>query len=61
MTFFAGSSNTSHCAQLAASFQKLCNQFGIPINADKTQGPTTNFTFLGLGIDTFTNHFYSRR
>lgn len=44
---FAGSSNTSHCAQLESSFQTLCNQFGIPINADKTQGPTTNLTFLG--------------
>lgn len=49
---FAGSGNILHCAQLAASFQTLCNQFGIPINTDKTQGPTTNLTFLGLGIYT---------
>lgn len=33
---FAGSRNTSHCAQLAESFQTLCIRFGIPFNADKT-------------------------
>lgn len=55
---FAGSSNTSHCAQLAVSFQTLCNQFGIPINADKTQGPTINLTFLGLSIDTISQTIF---
>lgn len=36
---FAGSSNTSHCAQLAASFQTLCNQFVYLLTQTKLRAP----------------------
>lgn len=55
---FAGSRDTSHCTQLAESFQTLCQQFGIPINSSKTEDPTSKLTFLGLGIDTVTQTIF---
>lgn len=34
------------------SFRKLCSQLGVPLAEDKTIGPVTLITFLGLEIDT---------
>lgn len=33
-------------------FSHICKDLGVPIAADKTEGPTTNITYLGLGINT---------
>ena len=55
---FAGSRDTSHCTQLAESFQTLCQQFGIPINSSKIEGPTSKLTFLGLCVDTVTQTIF---
>lgn len=49
---FIGSENTDHCSQLMTSFEIMCSEFGIPLNKDKTLGPTTSLIFLGLEIDT---------
>lgn len=48
---FAG--NTSKIYKLLiTSFRKISSEFGIPIAEDKTQGPKTVITFLGIVIDT---------
>lgn len=48
---FAG--NTSEIYKLLiTSFRKISSEFGIPIAEDKTQGPKTIITFLGIVIDT---------
>ena len=52
MTFFAGSANSPDCARVLSSFTVVCKEFGVPLASDKTVGPTTQITFLGLTIDT---------
>lgn len=48
---FAG--NTSEIYKLLiTSFRKISSEYGIPIAEDKTQGPKTVITFLGIVIDT---------
>ena len=34
------------------TFTEVCSQLGIPIADDKTEGPSTRKTYLGLLIDT---------
>ena len=34
------------------TFTEVCSQLGVPIADDKTEGPSTMITFLGLLIDT---------
>ena len=48
--FFAGRSSRE-CRHLMCSFQALCERFGVPIAQEKTEGPVTSITFLGLEID----------
>ena len=52
MTFFAGSANSSDCARALSSFTVVCKELGVPLGSDKTVGPTTEITFLGLAIYT---------
>jgi hypothetical protein len=33
-------------------FEVLCFELGIPLAQEKTEGPVTCLSFLGLGIDT---------
>ena len=35
-----------------STFKNLCAEIGVPLAEDKTVGPTTCLTFLGLEIDT---------
>ena len=39
-------------ARALTSFTVVCNSFGVPLALDKTDGPNTRMTFLGLVIDT---------
>ena len=48
--FFVGASE-SECKHLLRSFESMCERFGVPIAAEKTEGPVTKITFLGLEID----------
>ena len=41
-----------------ATFDFVCDRLGVPISQDKTEGPSTKLTFLGLGIDTDTQTIY---
>ena len=50
--FFAGCADSSDCARALRSFQVICKKFGVPLASDKTEGPATRITFLGLAIDT---------
>lgn len=34
------------------AFTELCNEVGVPIADDKTEGPTTCLTYLGYQLDT---------
>jgi hypothetical protein len=34
------------------TFTEVCSQLGVPIADDKTEGPSTRITYLGLLIDT---------
>jgi hypothetical protein len=40
------------CQKLLHEFQKMCNELGVPLAPEKTVGPTTSLTYLGLEIDT---------
>ena len=50
--FFVGRPHTNECADLMASFSKVCNSLSVPIADEKTEGPTTSMEYLGLLIDT---------
>jgi hypothetical protein len=50
--FFVGRPHTHECADVMASFSKICNSVSVPIADDKTEGSTTSMEYLGLLIDT---------
>ena len=43
--------DSSKCQAAMDSFLSLCQEAGIPIASQKTEGPTTSLTFLGYGLD----------
>lgn len=47
---FAGPANTHICQTLMESFDAICKELGVPLSEEKTEGPSTYITFLGLGI-----------
>ena len=49
---FAGSALSNDCSVLMSTFFEVSNEIGVPIAKDKTIGPTTVLTFLGLEINT---------
>ena len=49
---FIGTQHSNACITAMTTFEYVCNILGIPLNEDKTEGPTTRLTFLGLMIDT---------
>ncbi|XP_071118310.1 uncharacterized protein [Haliotis cracherodii] len=50
--FEGGTAGTSHCSDNLNGCVNTLEQLGVPIAHDKTVGPTTKLTFLGLEIDT---------
>ena len=48
--FFVGKSE-AECTHLLFSFKGVCERFGVLIAAEKTVGPVTKTTLLGLEID----------
>ena len=50
---FVGPSASS-CAGVLRVFSSLCNQLGVPIAKEKTEGPVQTITYLGLEIDAVT-------
>ena len=43
-----GSPYSDECAQALATTLTTCSELGIPLALDKTEGPTTELTFLGV-------------
>lgn len=39
-------------------FTSVCKNLGVPIATDKTEGPTTYITYLGLEINTVSQTFF---
>ena len=40
------------CDQYLSKFLSVCQDIGIPMAPEKTVGPSTNITFLGIELDT---------
>ncbi|KAK3105093.1 hypothetical protein FSP39_017153 [Pinctada imbricata] len=57
--FLIASSSMSECNSLISSFEVMCENLGVPLATEKTIGPATVITFLGLEIDT--NEMYEKR
>ena len=49
---FAGEESSNKCKHLMECFMKVSDELGIPIAHEKSVGPVTCLTFLGLEIDT---------
>ena len=49
---FIGLENTLQCATLMSAFENVCSSLGVPIAPEKTEGPVTCLTYLGLVINT---------
>ena len=49
---FAGKQNTQECLRVMQSFRVVAKEFGVPLAEEKSEGPTTKLSFLGLDIDT---------
>ena len=39
------------CLKIVHQFQQLCSEVGVPLAAEKSVGPTSQITYLGLQID----------
>ena len=46
-----GPPSSKVCAVLLATLQHIAEKFGVPLAADKTEGPRTELMFLGIMID----------
>lgn len=44
--------NTYICQNLMGSFDIICKELRVPLSEEKTEGPSTYITFLGLCINT---------
>ncbi len=49
--FVGDESGISSCARLVAQFENVCQKLGVPLAKEKSVGPTTKITYLGLEID----------
>ncbi|KAK3096561.1 hypothetical protein FSP39_001295 [Pinctada imbricata] len=49
---FCAKHGTTQCHELMRKFNEICQELGVPIAEDKTEGPTTRLTFLGIEFDT---------
>ena len=49
---FVGSPGTDECQRALAITLATCEELGVPIAPDKTKGPSTSLTFLGIELNT---------
>ncbi|XP_053106618.1 uncharacterized protein LOC128325152 isoform X1 [Hemicordylus capensis] len=47
-----GRPGTDQCGHLLRVFQALCSELGVPLAPEKTEGPSSVLTFLGIELDT---------
>ncbi|CAC5357929.1 unnamed protein product [Mytilus coruscus] len=48
----AGEARSGECLHLMNNFRTICSDIGVPLEEEKTLGPSCIMTFLGLEIDT---------
>ena len=48
---FGGRKDSNQCSLMMNSFQSCCDQMGVPVAVEKTEGPSTVIVFLGLELD----------
>ncbi|KAM3934865.1 uncharacterized protein RB166_002260 [Leptodactylus fuscus] len=48
---FVAPAGDSLCQRLLDSFRSLMSRFGVPLSQEKTEGPTTVLSFLGIELD----------
>ncbi|XP_053563915.1 uncharacterized protein LOC128654176 [Bombina bombina] len=48
---FVGPAGSAICDRLVRAFGQVTEEFGIPVAADKSEGPTTSLSFLGIQLD----------
>ena len=48
---FGGRKETNHCSCIMSTFMAKMQSLGVPVAAEKTEGPTTKLSFLGLDLD----------
>ena len=46
-----GAPDSPECFQNMQTMQAICREAGLPLEPEKTVGPTTTLTFLGIEID----------
>ena len=51
MTGVADESSSRSCSRLVSKFEQVCDRLGVPLAKEKSVGPTTKITYLGLEID----------
>ncbi len=49
--FLVGLPGTDDCHKALSACLTLCDQLGVPVAPEKTEGPSTCITFLGLTLD----------
>ena len=49
--FLFVASTEEQCSELLTSFISCCSELGVPLAAEKTEGPAQNLTYLGLELD----------
>jgi len=52
--FTCGAPDSPECLQNMQAMQKICREAGLPLEPEKTVGPVTTLTFLGIEIDSIT-------
>ena len=50
--FLVAAKDLVSCEYLMNNFSVMCQELGVPLAPEKTIGPASKFTFLGLDIDT---------
>ena len=49
---FCGKPGTAQCEHLVRMFRRITKEFGVPLADEKTKGPCTVITSLGIELDT---------
>jgi len=49
---FGSAAGSNNCNMLVSTFEEVCTEMGVPVAVEKSVGPTTVLTFLGLELDT---------
>ena len=49
---FLGPQNSDECASSLRAALAVCRELGVPVAPEKTEGPSSTITFLGIEIDT---------